>query len=353
MKYLRNRWYVAGWSEAVGPGEVMGRTILDQPVAFFRDRQGKLGAVGDRCPHRFAPLSAGKVNDDGILVCGYHGLGFGRDGACAVNPYGHIPRTAKVGSWPVVERGGMIWIWMGAAEASDPRKIPDFSWLDRAPVPAKSHGEIISGLGGYDLYIDNIMDLSHTDYLHADTLGQSGVVFSDPDVKLTDESIEVVYQSHDARPPAFLARIVPDLPERVNLTLRVRWFPAAVMRLDTEIRYPGMPKDLGGEDCYISRTAHVFTPETEEKTHYFYSITRNFAEEDAALNGMIAEARDRIFHTEDKPMIERVHARMQGQDFWDLKPLLLATDAAGVQVRRRLMKLIEEETQRKPVLAAI
>jgi phenylpropionate dioxygenase-like ring-hydroxylating dioxygenase large terminal subunit len=343
MQYLRNRWYVAAWSEAVGPGQVMGRTILDQPIAFFRGRDGKLGAVGDRCPHRFAPLSAGKVNDDGILVCGYHGLGFGRDGACAFNPHGPVIRAAKVGSWPVAERGGMIWIWMGAGEACDPGQIPDFSWLDRAPVTAKSHGEIISGPGGYDLYIDNIMDLSHTDYLHADTLGQAGVVFSKPDVKITDASIEVLWQSHDARPPALFPRIIPNLPDRVDMTLRVRWLPAAVMYIDSEVRYQGMPEDLGGEDCYVSHTAHIFTPETKDKTHYFYSITRNFATEDAALNGMIAEARDRIFQTQDKPMIERVQARMEGQDFWDLKPLLLRVDEGGVQVRRRLKKLIEEQ----------
>ena len=353
MRYLRNSWYVAAWSETVGPGEVIGRTIMGEPIAFFRDRDGELGAVADRCPHRFAPLSAGKVNDDGILICGYHGLGFGSDGACAFNPHGPILRAAKVGSWPVAERGGMIWIWMGPPEACDPGEIPDFAWLDRAAATAKSHGEIISGPGSYDLYIDNIMDLSHTDYLHADTLGQAGVVFSKPDVKITDDLIEVVWQSHDARPPAFFPRIIPNLPDRVNMTLKVRWLPAAVIFIDSEIRYPGIPEDLGGEDCFISRTAHIFTPETEGTTHYFYSITRNFAPEDPALNDMIAEARDRIFQTEDKPMIGRVHARMEGQDFWDLKPLLLRIDEGGVQVRRRLEKLIEDEAERRPVSAAV
>lgn len=339
MPYLRNCWYMAAWGETLAPGQVIGRTILDEPIALFRDRDGGVGAVEDRCPHRFAPLSAGKVDDQGVLVCGYHGLGFDRTGACARNPYGAVLRAMRIGSRPLVERDGILWIWMGEPEHADPRMIPDFSWLERAPVTAKSYGEILSGGGGYELYVDNIMDLSHTDYLHADTLGQGGVVFNKPKVSTGDDWIEVVWQSRNAEPPAFYPRMIPDLPELVDLTLRVRWFPAAAMRLDSEIRYDGMP----GEDCHRATAAHIFTPESADRTHYFYAMARNFAEQDEALNRMIAEARTRIFETEDKPMVERVHARMNGRDFWDMKPLLLRIDEGGVQVRRRLQALIAEE----------
>jgi len=348
MPYLRNCWYLAAWSDRLEAGKVIARTILDEPVALFRGRDGKIGALEDRCPHRFAPLSAGKVNDVGAVVCGYHGLGFGRDGVCVRNPHGPIPSALKVRSWPVVDLHGIIWIWMGAAEACDQKLIPDFSWFERAPSTAKSHDEILSGGGGYDLYVDNIMDLSHTDYLHADTLGGGGVAFSKPDITTTDSWIEVVWQSRDAHPPAMYPRMIPNLPELVDLTLRVRWFPASIMRLDGEVRH----KNMSGDDCHRAIAAHIFTPESEGTTHYFYAIARNFAEEDEACNSMIAEARSRIFRTEDKPMIERVHARMEGRDFWEMKPLLLRIDIGAVHVRRRLKKLIEDEAGRRLVLAA-
>ncbi|API59721.1 hypothetical protein BSL82_10655 [Tardibacter chloracetimidivorans] len=348
MPYLRNCWYMAAWSDGVGPGKVIGRTILDEPVALFRDTVGQIGAVEDRCPHRFAPLSAGKVNDRGILVCGYHGLGFDRTGACVANPHGAVLRAARVRSWPVVERYGIIWIWMGDAARCDPGLIPDFSWLDAAPASARSHGEILSGGGGYELYVDNIMDLSHTDHLHADTLGGGGVVFNKPKVTSTDEWIEVAWQSRSTRPPAFYPRMIPNLPELVDLTLRVRWFAASAMRLDAEVRHEGKE----GDDCHRGTAAHIFTPESEDSTHYFYAMTRNYAADDEAVNQMIAETRARIFQTEDKPMIERVHAAMKGRDFWDMKPLLLRIDEGGVQVRRRLLKLIEDEARREPALAA-
>src|SRR3546814_11952039 len=80
-------------------------------------------------------------------------------------------------------------------------------------------------------------------------------------------------------------------------------------------------------------------------------MTRNYAADDEDVNQMIAETRAHIFQTEDKPMIERVHAAMKGKDFWDMKPLLLRIDEGGVQVRRRLLKLIEDEARREPALA--
>ncbi len=348
MTYLRNSWYMAAWSDSIAPGEVIGRILLDEPVALFRDREGNVGAVQDRCPHRFAPLSAGRVSEEGVLLCGYHGLGFDRAGACAANPHGAVLRGARIGSWPVAERHGMIWIWMGDEQACDPDLIPDFAWFAAAPPSARSHGEILSGGGSYELYVDNIMDLSHTDYLHANTLGGGGVVFNKPKVTKTEGWIEVVWESRDAPPPALYPRIMPDLPPQVDLTLRVRWYPAAAMRLDGEVRHAGMPEGT----CHQAAAVHIFTPESKDRTHYFFAIARNFVEEDEALNKMIAETRMRIFQTEDKPMIEKVHAAMQGQDFWELKPLLLRIDEGGVQVRRRLRELIEKESLPRKALAA-
>jgi vanillate O-demethylase monooxygenase subunit len=65
------------------------------------------------------------------VECPYHGLRFGTDGACVLNPHGsgRIPATLAVRSYPVVERHTMLWIWMGTDDA-DPDLIPDFSYLD-------------------------------------------------------------------------------------------------------------------------------------------------------------------------------------------------------------------------------
>ena len=77
----------------------------------------------------------------------------------------------------------------------------------------------------------------------------------------------------------------------------------------------------------------------------FSRRTRNFRQDDSDLNARIAATRATIFATEDKPMIERIQARMGDADFWSLKPLLLPIDRASVQVRRRLRSLIEDEAR--------
>src|SRR4051794_15743321 len=74
MPYLRNAWYAAGWSHELADTP-LARTILEQPIVFYRGEGGRPLALYDACPHRFAPLSLGKVQGNRI-ACGYHGLEF-------------------------------------------------------------------------------------------------------------------------------------------------------------------------------------------------------------------------------------------------------------------------------------
>ena len=110
--FLRNFWYVGASVDEVHDNP-LGRTILNEPVVFFRAGDGQVGAMQDRCAHRRLPLSMGKVVD-GVLQCHYHGLRFDRTGKCVHVPgQDHIPSQAKVRAYPVVERYKWIWIWMG------------------------------------------------------------------------------------------------------------------------------------------------------------------------------------------------------------------------------------------------
>ena len=127
-RYLRNAWYVAAWADDLGDGQVLGRTILKEPVVLYRMANGEVAAIQNRCSHRFAPLSMGKIVGGNRLQCPYHGLEFDASGACVLNPHGnkHIPSRAHIRGFPVTEKHKAIWIWMGDQPA-DPAKVPDFS----------------------------------------------------------------------------------------------------------------------------------------------------------------------------------------------------------------------------------
>ena len=338
MKYLRNTWYLAAWSDEIPLGQALARTLLDMPLVLFRSIEGTAGALFDRCPHRFAPLSAGKVQGAN-LVCGYHGLGFNAAGQCAVNPHGPLLRVEVV-SYPVHEAHRALWIWMGDPKQADTRRIPDLSFLTETPQTAFSKGSIVAR-GNYEIFVDNIMDLSHTDYLHPLTLGGAGVTGTRPKVIETDDYVEATWFASDSRPSPLLAELFADLPDRTDFWQRVRWYAPAVIRLTAATVASGGPES----EALVNLNAHIVTPQTATSSHYFFAATRNYRVDDVELNARIAAAREGIFGSEDKPMIERVQQRMGDAEFWSLKPVLLPIDVAPERVRRKLKKMIDAESE--------
>ena len=338
MNYLLNTWYVAAWSHDVVPGAILARTILDQPVALFRRTDGTLAAIHDACPHRFAPLSAGILQGDRI-ACRYHGLAFDGSGACVFNPHGPTLRSMATRAYPVHEAHRAAWIWMGEPNRADPALIPDLSYLSEAPETAFSSGELLSGPGNYEVFVDNILDLSHTDYLHPDTLGGGANTKAKQEITESDGFFDVTWYARDIPPPPLLASLVDSLPERTDSFSRVRWFAPGVMKLVAGIVPAGADESVAVSNV----NAHIMTPETARTTHYFFAATRNYRTGDAELNERIAATRKRIFATEDKPMIELVDARMGGREFWSMRPILLSIDGASVRARRRLQALIAAE----------
>ena len=118
--FLRNGWYAAIWSNDL-QARPIGRTLLNEKVVLFRNGRGQAAALEDCCCHRAAPLSKGEVSRD-YLACGYHGLKYDINGQCVEVPgQTMIPRGAKVRSYPVCEKWGAVWIWMG--ESGQGRRV--------------------------------------------------------------------------------------------------------------------------------------------------------------------------------------------------------------------------------------
>ncbi len=337
MKYLRNTWYVAAWSDEISGDRPLARTLLDTPVALYRRSDNTTAAILDRCPHRFAPLSAGCVKDNQVF-CAYHGLGFDGTGTCTHNPHGPIRRSMDIPSYRTHEAHRAVWIWMGEQQQADPALIPDLSYLAGAPETAFSKGNMVAQ-GNYEIFVDNILDLSHTDYLHPTTLGGAGITGTKPEVHETDDFVDVTWFVPNQSPSPLLKSLFAELPEKTDTFQRVRWYAPGVMRLVAGSMAAGAPE----AEAMANFNAHILTPETATSSHYFYAATRNFRVEDGELNQQIAATREHIFGTEDKPMIEAIQNRMGDAEFWSLNPLLFSIDAAPVRVRRRLQRLIDAE----------
>ena len=124
--FLRNCWYAAGWSRDFEPRKLYPLTILNEPIVLYRAANNTPVALQDRCCHRLAPLSMGRLEGE-HLRCEYHGLKFAPMGRCIEIPgETKIPPQVKVRRYPICERYSIAWIWMGNAGSADEELIPGF-----------------------------------------------------------------------------------------------------------------------------------------------------------------------------------------------------------------------------------
>jgi len=342
MNYLRNAWYVAGFADELAPGQLLARTLLGDPIVFFRGPGGRISALRDRCPHRFAPLSAGAICDDGATVqCPYHGLRFDGSGACVLNPHGagSVPKGAAVPSYAVLERDGLIWWWSGDAGRADESLIPDYAKVTGAPADATIRGYLPTDCD-YRLLIDNILDLTHADYLHAGTLGSGALTRTRPSVADPDDrSVRITWISSGEKAPAAFDGHLREQGRPTDQWTEVTWTAPATMLLHVGATLQGEPRERGVDSLNL----HLATPESAGRTHYWYWSSRNFAVDphaNAAIKPMIEFA----FSQEDKPMLEAQQRRIGTADFWSLRPALLPSDVGAVRVRRKLDALIKTES---------
>lgn len=336
MEYLRNCWYAAGFGDEIPDGGMFARTLLGEPVLFFRDGDNRARALGNRCPHRFAPLHEGKLVGNDV-ECPYHGLRFSEAGVCVHNPHGEgkIPQAAKIKRYAVEERWGVLWIWMGDASVADLAQMPRYDDISNWPEHSHVKGYVYSA-ANYELMVDNLIDLSHADFLHLDTLSTSGAVTGlGPTVTERGTDIRAEWRWGPHAPMPVLR---PLLPQGVTVEqhLSTTWHAPSNVHIESRT-YPDQA------DMLEIQGYHLVTPETETSTHYFFVSTRNFLVENRDVSKAMTEQIARAFSTEDKPLIEAAQRYMATTDLWSLKPVLLECDGGAVRIRRVLRTLIEAE----------
>jgi vanillate O-demethylase monooxygenase subunit len=333
MAFARNQWYAGLWSEELDKNPV-GRQILGEKVVFYRTESGKAVVLENACPHRFAPLEYGIVLGEHIK-CRYHGLEFNSGGCCSKDPSGKKPPKAmKVKSYPVEEKHGMLFVWIGDEQPTKP--APD--WLDHGwGYGGALHGYLKAG-ANYKLMVDNILDNAHSTHLH-EFLETSGLI-ADPVAKVVDHGDLIVSDIHltDTPPNQLFAPLI-GRPGNVDQFHRATWLTPSAVRLQVGVVEPGG----NYEDQIGVFTTHMITPETETSSHYFWGFTRNALLDNHAYTEKLKQGLQHIFTTEDVWMLEGQQRMLEGDDFWERKPVLLPQDKATALVRRRIEKLESAE----------
>ena len=330
--WVRNAWYVAAWSHEIEPGRIAARTIIDQPLVLYRTEAGEVVVLEDRCCHRFAPLSLGRLEGDD-LRCMYHGLKFAPDGRCIEIPgQPLIPRSACVRRYPARTVGSWVWVWMGEAALADAAKIPASVPLDDAAY------RLQAGQLDYDAHYllidDNLLDLSHLSFTHEKTLGMDMPQWADlrPRMSPIERGLRFERWHTGHRPRGFMKK----LGESLDVWTAYDFVFPGIFLQRTGF-FPAGTADANGrtaperEPLFHRVDEQAVTPVTGRTSRYFYSVGTRVEDIDPDKLERLYAVTTTAFH-EDKRIIEAQ------QKLIDLEPgramLPTSLDAGPTQFRK-------------------
>ena len=330
---LYNYWYVAAYSDEIDDS-LKERWILKRPVVMYRKQDGTPVALRNRCPHRSYPLSKGRLSSDNI-ICGYHGMEFNSEGVCVNVPsQKQCPSNVRTRAYPLVETGPVVWIWMGEPEAADPARIPSLPFLTNEGYAYNlgySHCP-----GSYMLMHENLMDLTHFNYLHAASFNPAEEYISaGVETEVTDETVTFTRDLGYTVTPSFFP---PSLQKEVKKMTQSEGGSFRSPAVHDGWEYL---KDGAGKIKYRSYITHFLTPESESSCHYFYCFSRNYLIGDKAYTSKIKEMLQGAFQ-------EDMDATADMQIILDRDPdafeeIHVGSDKPGVEMRRLVKQLAEAE----------
>jgi phenylpropionate dioxygenase-like ring-hydroxylating dioxygenase large terminal subunit len=171
---IRDQWYVILESREVRAGKPLGVRRLGENLVLWRDEKGAIQCVADKCAHRGASLSHGKVAA-GCIQCPFHGIRFDGGGKGRLIPANGagtpVPLNFVLPSYPIREADGFVWMFWGEGDSGeDPRLFDDLgadfsysSWMDHWACH-------------YTRCIENQLDVVHLPFVHHNTIGRGNAV---------------------------------------------------------------------------------------------------------------------------------------------------------------------------------
>jgi len=335
---IREAWYVAALADEVGR-QPLARRLLDVPVMLYRKLDGTPVALEDRCAHRSFPLSRSALDGD-TVVCGYHGARYDCEGRCVQVPsQAQIPPGALVRHFPLHESGRLVWIWMGDPARADLALLPEQPWMTDAAWVSST--ERMHLRASHVRLHENLLDLTHLSFLHARSFGTPDYATA-PFETVLDEA---------AGRFTLLRRVVPTrLPPLWAVPTGLDGVDAARIAESTfhspalhvvAVRFHACDRPEAEQPLRAIRTAHIVTPETATRTHYFIQHARNFALDDAGVTAFMHERLLAAFQ-EDVDGLEAIEERLGG--YAERQPeISFHADRASLAMRRWLLSRARAE----------
>ena len=270
---------------------MVSRRLLGEPLVLYKDTQGQIVAAPDRCPHREAPLSAGKV-DRGVLTCCYHGWQFGDGGRCVRIPSADadfpIPRNSHLPCYPATVKHGLVWVCLGDPVAD----IPDIS-QENDPAFRRINNPVQEWSACTLRMTDNFLDIAHFPWVHLGTFGNNQRTLV-PKIKLqalTDGFYGYEYSVVAENPPSASLTSGQDTADVSRKMTTGFHLPFAVRST--------IDWDTGLEHILLL----LSTPIDDVTSLFTFVIWRN---DDFSVSAEDLATFDRMIGEEDRVMLERI-----------------------------------------------
>ena len=171
-------WYPVFYIEDLDKTKPAKFTLLERDLVIWWDRHSnEWKAFDDRCPHRLVPLSEGRIAEDGLLECPYHGWAFQGDGSCdripqqPENGTAHLSQRACVKSLPTTERQGLLFVYAGKPENAPHVKVPIVEPLETDTEKWTLFGTFRDLPYDAITLLENVLDASHLPFTHHKSVG--------------------------------------------------------------------------------------------------------------------------------------------------------------------------------------
>lgn len=325
---LKNHWYALAAERELSNGPI-GRTLLGERIVIYRDSDANVIAAPDRCPHREAPLSAGRI-ESGQLVCPYHGWTFAGQGKCVAIPSADpdfpIPENAHLPRIKTEVRYGIVWVCLGESE----HDLPVISQEDD-PAFRRINNPVEEWKVSATRMTDNFLDIAHFPWVHTGTFGnnQRRQV---PDIEL--EILEGGYYG-------YAYDVIADNPDSANLTSGE--ISNTVSRhMTTGFHLPFTVRSTIAYESGLGHIILLLTTPIDDVTAYFtFVVWRN---DDFSISAEDMIAFDRMIGAEDKAMLEKVPGVLP------LTPRALAStqsDKASTAWRHQFARMLGENVSKE------
>ncbi|MDO9377371.1 MAG: aromatic ring-hydroxylating dioxygenase subunit alpha [Nocardioidaceae bacterium] len=345
----RDAWYVAAWDHEVTAKAPLARTIADRPLALYRTQDGRPVALADACWHRLAPLSMGTLVGDDEVQCPYHGLRYNSSGRCTAMPAQEtVNPSASVPSFPVVEKHRYVWVWVGDPTKADPDLVPDMHQMD-SPDWA-GDGLTIHADCNYQLVLDNLMDLTHEEFVHSSSIGQAELSEAEFSTTHDGSTVTVSRWMRDIDAPPFWLKNMrdkfPGFTGKVDRWQIIHFEAPSTICIDVGVAKAGTGAPEGdrsqGVNGYVMNT---ITPDRDRSCHYFWAFMRNYRLDSQLITTQLRDGVHGVFAEDEVMLTAQQKAIDENPDY---EFYSLNVDAGGMWVRRILDRMLVAEGRLDP-----